>query len=123
MPTAKKTKAKTTAKPSPKNDPLPAVLNVLKIIGKGIIDFFKFILDFIIKLLHATLKFVPLTIASIAILIVCLALSVYLLSATVGLKNNPDWQEYLSGKVNLMIQMEKEAANRIEEVVEGDEEK
>ncbi len=114
MSPAKKTKAKKAVKPSPKKHPVSPVLDVLKIIGRGIIDFFKFLFDFIIKLLQVTLKYVPLTIASIAILIVCIALSVYLFSATIGLRNNADWQEYLSGKIHELVQVEDEVRKGVE---------
>jgi len=116
--TPAKKRTKPAEKPAPKKHPFLAVLNMLKMIGKGIIGLFKFLFNFIIKLLQIILKFVPLAIASIALLMVCAALSVYLLSATIGLKNNPDWQEYLSGHVQEWVQAEKEIrGEKVEEVV------
>ncbi len=111
MPTAKKTKVKSNAKSSPENQWKSETLKVLSGIGRGIIDFFKFIFDFVLKLIQATFKFIPLIIGSIALLIISLSLSVYLLSATIGLKENPKWQEYISSQVDQWAQAK--------EVVEG----
>lgn len=111
MPTAKKAKASTAVKHSLKNQFFSETLTVLRAIGNGIIDFFKFLFDFILKLTQATFKFIPFIIASIALLIISIFLSLYLLSATIGLKENADWQEYISNQVNKLIQ--------VEEVAEG----
>ena len=107
---AKKTKVKkVVATHKAKNSDESMVLKVLKDVANGILKFFKFIFDFIIQILTVTLKYSAYIIGSVALLLVGISLFFYLFSAAVGLKDNEEWQKYISEKVTQLMAVEEDA--------------